>query len=62
MTKGRPKFTLGNLASSQGVYERASHAFSQRDYGSDGAPQDRLFPYLSFYGRLYGGNMCNVKT
>ena len=19
-------------------------------------------PYLSFYGRLYGGNMCNVKT
>ena len=19
-------------------------------------------PYISFYGRLYGGNMCNVKT
>ena len=35
------RFTLGNLATSQGVYERASHAYSQRDFRSDDAPQDQ---------------------
>ena len=35
------RFTLGNLATSQGAYERASHAYSQRAFRSGGAPQDQ---------------------
>ena len=30
--------------------------------GCEDRPGCHTSPYLSFYGRLYGGNMCNVKT